>query len=96
MPVEDAEIQAIQAVVVSGLPNMPWPYLQIGNKVQIDSGPLRGLEGILLEVRASQRLVLSITLLQRSVAVEIDSASVKPPVSGDRELVTMKNVGTLG
>ncbi|HLH29893.1 MAG TPA: hypothetical protein VKY31_01740, partial [Terriglobia bacterium] len=44
---------------------------------QIDSGPLRGLEGLLVELRGTHRLVVSVTLLQRSVAVEIDSALVK-------------------
>ena len=77
VPVDEAEINAIQTMVASGLPNQPWPFLQVGDRVQIEWGPLRGLEGILLEVRGAHRLVLSVTLLQRSVAVEIDPAFVK-------------------
>lgn len=75
--VDEAEINAIQTIVTSGLPNQPWPFLQAGDRVQIDRGPLRGLEGILVEVRGARRLILSVTLVQRSVAVEIDSALVK-------------------
>jgi transcription antitermination factor NusG len=76
-PVDEVEINAIQAIVASGLPNQPWPYLQVGDRVYIDRGPLRGLEGILVEVRGVHRLILSVTLVQRSVAVEIDSAFVR-------------------
>lgn len=77
VPVDEAEIGTIQSLVVSGLPNQPWPFLHAGDRVQIDAGPLRGLEGILVELKGSHRLIVSVTLLQRSVAVEIDSALVK-------------------
>jgi transcription antitermination factor NusG len=74
--VDEHEIQAIQAMVASGIPNQPWPFLATGDRVRIDSGPLSGLEGILVEFKGNHRLVLSVSLLQRSVAVEIDSAFV--------------------
>jgi transcription antitermination factor NusG len=74
--VDDDEIRAIQALVASGIPNHPCPYLEVGDKVRIESGPLRGLEGLLVEFQGNHQLVLSVTLLQRSVAVKIDSASV--------------------
>lgn len=77
MPVDDCEINAIHAIVASGLANQPWPYLKAGDPVQIKSGPLQGLRGILLRVKGSHRLIVSVTLVQRSVAVEIDSAYVK-------------------
>lgn len=76
VPVNEDEIRAIQAVVDSGLPSQPYPYLEMGDEVQIESGPLRGLEGLLVEFQGNHRLVLSVTLLQRSVAVNIDSACV--------------------
>lgn len=75
--VDEEEIRAIRTLVASGLPNHPCPFLQVGNRVRIDAGALRGLEGILLEVKGKRKLVLSITLLQRSVAVEIDSEAVR-------------------
>jgi transcription antitermination factor NusG len=74
--VDQHEIEAIQAMVASGIPNQPWPFLAMGDRVRIESGPLSGLEGILVEFKGNHRLVLSVTLLQRSVAVEIDSAFV--------------------
>src|SRR5271170_7217948 len=74
--VDEDEIRAIRALVASGVPNQPYPYLRVGDKVQIESGPLRGLQGLLVEFQGTQRMVVSVTLLQRSVAVQIDSASV--------------------
>jgi transcription antitermination factor NusG len=74
--VDESEIQALQTIIAAGAPHQPWPFLTAGDRVRIESGPLLGLEGILTEVRSSHRLVLSVTLLQRSVAVEIDSALV--------------------
>src|SRR5277367_654755 len=75
-PVDESEIRAIQTLMATGVPNQPWPYLEIGDKVRIESGSLRGVEGILVDFKGSHRLILSITLLQRSVAVEIDAACV--------------------
>ena len=80
--VNEAEINSLQTMVASGLPSRPWPFLQAGDLVEIERGPLRGLKGILLEVRGSNRMVLSITLLKRSVAVEIDPTIVKSLSSG--------------
>ena len=74
--VDEDEIRAIQALVASGVPNHPCPYLEVGDKVRIESGPLRGLEGLLVEFQGNHQLVLSVSLLQRSVAVKIDSAAV--------------------
>ena len=92
-PLDETEINAVRAMITSGLPSQPWPFLRAGDRVQIDRGPLRGLEGILVEVRGLHRLILSVTLVQRSVAVEIDSAFVKslrpapPPGSGGQSAV---------
>jgi len=78
IPIDETEIAAIQATVKSGLLSQPWPYLQIGQRVRIGYGPLCGLEGILLDFRGQHRLVLSVTLLRRSVAVQVDGAWVTP------------------
>lgn len=74
VPVEEAEIQALQTVMRAGLPAAPCPYLRTGQAIRLDGGPLGGLSGLLLKTRGSSRLVVSITLLQRSVAVEVDQA----------------------
>lgn len=78
VPVEDAEIVSIQRAINSDLAREPWPYLHIGEKVRVECGALQGVEGILLSVKGGHRLVLSVTLLQRSVAVEVNSAWVAP------------------
>jgi len=76
VPVDDAEVIGIQKVVQSGLPRRPWPFLQAGQRVRVDYGPLRGVEGSLVEFKGYHRLILSVALLQRSVSVEVDAAWV--------------------
>jgi len=77
-PVADEEIRAIQTMICSGLPLAPWPYLRVGQRIQIEEGPLRGVEGILVGLKDAWRVVVSVNLLQRSVAVEIDRRAVTP------------------
>jgi len=78
VPIDEAEIAALQVTVKSGLPRQPWPFLEIGQRVEIMKGPLCGMEGILLGLRGHQRLVLSVRLLQRSVAVEVEEGWALP------------------
>jgi transcription antitermination factor NusG len=78
IPVDEAEIATIQAAIQSGLPRQPWLCQQVGRRVRVECGPLSGLEGILLSFKGGHRLVLSVTLLQRSVAVEVDESWVRP------------------
>lgn len=78
IPVSDAEIQAVRMVAQSEMPSEPWPFLKVGQTVRICQGSLSGVEGILVRVKNSWRLVVSVTLLERSVAVEVDAASVSP------------------
>jgi len=71
--VPDAEIEAIQRLVQSGVPILPYPHLREGQRVRITRGPLADVEGIL--VRANPKkglLVVSVNLLRRSVAVQLD------------------------
>lgn len=78
IPVEDSEIEAIQRVVSSGLHAEPWPYLEVGQHVRIQNGALGGLVGILTSFRGTSRIVVSVSLLCRSVALEIDRSGVCP------------------
>ncbi len=77
-PIDEAEISAIQTLVASGLQTQPWPFLAVGERVRIESGSLRGLDGVVVKMKENHRLVVSISLLRRSVAVEIDSSLVEP------------------
>ena len=77
--IPDAEIEAIQRIARSDLALRPYPYLQEGQRVRITDGPLCDVEGILVRSKPNRGLlVLSISLLQRSVAVEVDGAVVVP------------------
>ena len=76
--IDDSEIANLQTIAGTQLPAAPWPYLRQGQRVRIDRGPLKDLEGLLVEVKNRFRLVVSVTLLQRSVAVEVDRDSITP------------------
>jgi len=77
-PIPDHEIMAIQSVVASGLQAQPWPYLHHGQRVRIDAGCLSGVEGIVLRDKDSCRVVVSVEILRRAVAVEIDRLYLQP------------------
>jgi len=76
LAVDQQEIEAIRFAVASGAAAQPWSYLEIGERVRVNGGRLTGLEGILVNFKGNHRVVLSVSLLQRSVALEIDLASV--------------------
>ena len=77
-PVHEVEIENIRTVLSAGQAAQPWPFLSAGQRVYIERGPLAGLEGIISEADKSYRLVISVHLLQRSVAVEIDREWARP------------------
>ncbi len=77
-PVDIKELDAVRLAVNSGLLCEPWPFLKAGHSVRVEHGPLTGLEGFVLNVKNSCRLIISVNLLGRSVSVEVDRDSVKP------------------
>jgi transcription antitermination factor NusG len=77
-PADPVEIEAIQTLIQSGVLCRPHPFLRVGQRVRLQSGPLANIEGILIGDRGSHRLVVSVDLLQRSIAAEVDSAFVRP------------------
>lgn len=77
-PVNDGEIAAIQAIVASGVQAEPWPYLEVGQRIRIENDSLNGLEGILIQFKGNNRIVVSVSLLRRSVALEIGRERVRP------------------
>jgi transcription antitermination factor NusG len=85
-PIDDAEMAAIQTAIGAGLVTEPYPFLEVGQRVRLAEGPLAGLEGFLVEVRKQQRIAVSVSLLKRSVAVEIDRHWIRPLDSSGREL----------
>jgi len=78
VPVDPGEIQSLQVICGSGVAAEPWPFLKVGQRVVVERGPLAGAEGVVVRLKAGYRLVASLSLLQRSVAAEIDRESVRP------------------
>ena len=78
IPVDDSEVDALKRIVGTELPVEPWPFLHVDQKVEIQAGPLCGVRGVLTRIGNSDRLIVSVLLLQRSVSVEIDRCHVAP------------------
>jgi transcription antitermination factor NusG len=75
-PIPEHEIAAIQTMLRSGLSVGPHGYLRAGERVRIDEGPLRGVEGLLVRSKSDFKVVISVEILRRSVAVELDREAV--------------------
>lgn len=88
VPVDETEIGAVRKVVASGLLAQPWPFLTTGQTVTIEEGPLRSITGIVTEINGAQQLIVSITLLQRSLAVAIPRQSIRPVSREIRNSIT--------
>jgi transcription antitermination factor NusG len=80
-PVDESEIAAIQSVLRSGVAVTPWPGLVVGQKVRLKHGPLRGLEGVLTRIANQHRMYVSVTLLKRSISVEVAPEWIHPVAS---------------
>jgi transcription antitermination factor NusG len=75
--ISNAEIDAVRRVVESPMNAEPHPYLKCGDRVRVTAGPLRGLEGLLVRKKNWCKLLLSVEMLQRSVAVEVDATMIQ-------------------
>jgi len=74
----DAEIDGLRRQVSSGICVEPHPYLRVGRRVRVRGGPMEGLEGVIVRRKDRCRLVFSLDLIMRSVAVEVDESDVEP------------------
>ena len=81
IPIADEEISAIQTVIRSGLHSRSVPIVNVGCRVLVERGPLKGIEGIVISTDKKCRLAISVELLQRSVAVEIEREWARPIAS---------------
>ena len=78
-PVPDCEIDALQQIVAADVPVMACAHLQRGAHVRVLDGPLAGLEGLFVHDKPSTgRLIVSVGMLGRSIAVEMDGSDVEP------------------
>jgi len=76
----DEEIEGIQSCLVHGHHLEPHPYLRAGRRVRVTSGPFQGLEGIVQRKKGRLRLIISLNLILRSVAVEINETDLEPSI----------------
>lgn len=76
LPVE--EIEGLKRGLVSGMRAEPHPFLKMGRRVRVRTGPLEGLEGIVVRWKNGRRLVICLELIERAMAVDLDSAEVEP------------------
>jgi transcription antitermination factor NusG len=84
-PVDETEIASIRTVALAGRSVQPWPLLKIGQRVRLQSGPLTGAEGIFLRIQDEYHLIVSVSLLQRAVAVVIENDAAAPLFSSERD-----------
>jgi transcription antitermination factor NusG len=75
--IPESEIDSVRQAVEWGNRVEPHPFLRCGDRVRVTSGPLQGLEGILVRKKNLFRLVLSIEILERSAAVEVEVSAVE-------------------
>jgi transcription antitermination factor NusG len=76
--VAENDLLRLRSALTEGLRAHPHPYLSIGRRVRVRSGPLTGMEGILVRKKDRFRFVLSIDIIMRSVAVEVSACDVEP------------------
>ncbi len=75
--VPDKEVEALRASTAANLRAEPHPYLTVGRRVRVKRGALKGMEGILIRKKNTFRVVLSIELIMRSAAVEVEAGDVE-------------------
>jgi transcription antitermination factor NusG len=78
VPLPRGEMEALMNGLTSGVHAEPHPYLTAGRRVRVKHGPLAGSQGILVRRKDRFRVVLSLDLIMRSVAVEVDEADIEP------------------
>ncbi len=95
MPIDGEEILAIQSAVRLEISVEPWHFLDVGERLKLSAGPLAGLEGFLVQANGQQRVVVGLTVLKRSIAVEIEREWIEPldraPVVSPQNLI--QNLG---
>lgn len=77
-PLPNQEIEALRSGLAHNIRMEPHPYLQVGRRVRVTTGPFQGIEGILVRRKNISRFVVSLDLIMRSVATEIDIAELGP------------------
>ena|SRR5689334_18344805 len=74
----EAEVEAIRRVMSSKLPSYPFPFVSVGDEVRLVEGPLTGLTGILIGNAKPNRVLIRVSLIQRALAVDVESDWLRP------------------
>ncbi|HEY2548618.1 MAG TPA: UpxY family transcription antiterminator [Candidatus Acidoferrum sp.] len=77
-PIPDEQIKSVQAITEHRIPMTPHEFLRVGTRVRIRGGVLNGIEGVLAAIKNDRSLVVSVDLIQKSVAIRIDGFAVEP------------------
>jgi transcription termination/antitermination protein NusG len=78
LPIPEREIEDVRAVLSQGVACSPYPFLKAGDQVRVVRGPLAGMEGTLIRSGSQSKLVISVEMIQRSVAVSVCESDVAP------------------
>jgi transcription antitermination factor NusG len=89
------EMEVLQLLSQSRLLREPWAYIPNGTLVQVETGPLTGAQGIFCFDVDRRRLVISVTLLQRSVAIHLDESTILTVIEGPKKEKAVKKEKTL-
>lgn len=76
-PIPEEQIQTVHRLVSHNVPCVNHPFLEVGQRVRLRGGPLDGVEGTLVALKGARSLVVSIELIQRSLAVRIEGYDVE-------------------
>lgn len=77
-PIPDDEIEAVQALLKQQIPFKLYPYLKVGQTVRIRGGSLNGVKGTLTKINGDQSLIISVELIQRSIAMRVTGFEIEP------------------
>lgn len=77
-PLPRNDIEMIRDALTNGVQAGPHPYLRVGSRVRVKSGPLEGMRGILSRKKGHPRVIVSVDLIMRSIAIDIDASEIEP------------------
>ena len=90
-PLPEKDIDVLRNALMAGLSTQPYRYLNIGSRIEICRGPLRGLRGILLRHQGHFRVVISVEMIMRSIIVEVEAADVVAVHGSDPRLTPSRD-----
>ncbi len=77
-PIPEEQIQYVRRFLEASISIDPYPYIKVGSRVEVIAGPLKGVQGILVQKRGRFRFVLQVDLIRQAISVEIDASDVCP------------------